>query len=395
MTTERLYYTDPTLLEFEGRVIHTEQAGDRVATVLDRSAFYPTSGGQLCDIGTLAGTNVVEVVESDDGDVVHITESEIGSAGSTVGGVVNHLRRWKNRQMHTAQHILSQTFIKLFDLDTVSVHLGEEYGAVELNGDQISADQLERAEGHAGDIIAANLPIEIRFVSNEEASGLPLRKVPTREGTIRVIQIGQFDWSACGGTHCLRTAEVGLLKIIGVERMRGRALVRFLSGVQAIADYRQRFQASEMLSRTLSCGIPDFVPRVEKLLSENKDLRRQSADLFKELIPIRAEALARRAERSGKVSVLVEEYGDPASGSQLATEIAVRIEGLAMIVAGDKAMFAAAESAGLHAGDIAKEFASRLGLRGGGGPKAAQVGGVDSSRLDEYRVIIGEMLSRA
>ncbi|MBI5266154.1 MAG: hypothetical protein HY851_02865 [candidate division Zixibacteria bacterium] len=395
MATERLYYTDPALLEFEGRVIHTERSGHRIRTVLDRSAFYPTSGGQLCDTGTLAERSVVEVVEGDDGQVIHITESEVGPPGSTVRGVVNHSRRWKNRQMHTAQHILSQTFIKLFDLDTVSVHLGEEYGAVELNGDQITADQLERAEGYAGDIIAANLPVEIRFVSPEEAAGLPLRKVPTREGTIRVIQIGEFDWSACGGTHCVRTAEVGLLKIIGVERMRGRALVRFLSGVQAIADYRQRFQASDMLSRTLSCGIPDLAPRVEKLLAENKDLRKQSGDLFRELIPIRAEALARCAERSGRLAMLVEAYDDADSASPLASEIAVRIEGLAMIVTGDKAMFAVAEGAGLHAGNIAKEFASRAGLRGGGGPKAAQVGGADRSRLEEYRAIIREILSRA
>jgi alanyl-tRNA synthetase len=395
VATERLYYTDPTLLEFEGCVVHTYREGEHARTVLDRSAFYPTSGGQLCDTGSLAGVAVIDVVEAESGDVIHVTAEEPGGIGATVRGLIDQSRRWRNRQMHTAQHILSQTFIRLWGLETVSVHLGEGYGAVELNSAEIGSSQIEQAEQYAGEIVAANLPVDSRFVSAEEAAGLPLRKVPERAGTIRVIQIGEFDWSACGGTHCLRTAEVGVLKIIGVDKMHGRVLVRFLSGVQAIADYSQRFHTTDTLSRTLSCGISDLAPRIDKLQAENKELRKQAVDLLKELTPVRADALALRAERSGKVPVLIDVYSDADSAAQLAAGVAGRIHGLAVIVTGGKALIAVSDDAGLHAGNIAKEFASRAGLRGGGGPKAAQVGGADPSRLDEYRLLFMEIVAHA
>jgi alanyl-tRNA synthetase len=343
----------------------------------------------------LAGVAVIDVVEAESGDVIHVTAEEPGGIGATVRGLIDQSRRWRNRQMHTAQHILSQTFIRLWGLETVSVHLGEGYGAVELNSAEIGSSQIEQAEQYAGEIVAANLPVDSRFVSAEEAAGLPLRKVPERAGTIRVIQIGEFDWSACGGTHCLRTAEVGVLKIIGVDKMHGRVLVRFLSGVQAIADYSQRFHTTDTLSRTLSCGISDLAPRIDKLQAENKELRKQAVDLLKELTPVRADALALRAERSGKVPVLIDVYSDADSAAQLAAGVAGRIHGLAVIVTGGKALIAVSDDAGLHAGNIAKEFASRAGLRGGGGPKAAQVGGADPSRLDEYRLLFMEIVAHA
>ena len=395
MATERLYYTDPTLVEFEGRIIHTCREGGQFKTALDRSAFYPTSGGQSCDTGSLAGLAVIDVVESEDGDVIHVTAAEPGVVGARVRGLIDQSRRWRNRQMHTAQHILSQTFIKLLGIETVSVHLGEEYGAIELSTAEIDSKQIEQAELLAAEIIAANMPVDTRLLLPEEAAGLPLRKAPDREGLIRVIQIGEFDWSACGGTHCSRTAEVGVLKIIGVEKTRGRVLVRFLSGVQAIADYQQRFCATDQLSRTLSCGIPDLAPRIDKLQAENKELRKQTVELLKELTPVRAEALAGRAERFGRVPVLIDVYSDVDTAPQLAKEVAGRIHGLAVFIADDKVLIAVSDDAGLHAGNIAKEFASRAGLRGGGGPKAAQVGGADPSRIVEYGSFIREIVAHA
>ena len=395
MITERLYYSDPTLLEFDGTVVSCVREGERVLTVLDRSAFYPTSGGQLRDTGTLNGVPVLEVTEGEDGEVIHISGEEIAGAGGSVHGVVDQSRRWKNRQMHTAQHILSQCFIALFQLETVSVHLGEEYGAVELGSSEVVTDQLEQAEQFANDIVARNLSVEILFVSPAEAAQLPLRKMPERDGVVRVIRIGDFDWSACGGTHCTSTAEVGLIKIIGMERVRSRALVKFLSGVQAIAEYHARFRATDALTRTLSCGVSDLATNIGKLQAEHKEMRRQIVDLQKELIPIRAARLALLAGRSGKFPLLVVEADGPDTAGLLAAEVANQIQGLAAFVVEGKLLIAVSDQSGLHAGNIAREITGRTGLRGGGGPKAAQIGGADPGHLEQYRTIFAEIIARA
>ncbi len=395
MITERLYYSDPTLLEFDGTVVRSVREGDRALTVLDRSAFYPTSGGQLFDVGTLNGVPVVEVTEGEDGEVIHISGAEIAGAGGSVHGVVDYSRRWKNRQMHTAQHILSQSFIALFELDTVSVHLGEEYGAIEFGSSEIVYDQFEQAELFANAVVARNLSVDILFVSPAEAARLPLRKVPGRDGVVRVIRIGDFDWSACGGTHCTSTSEVGLIKIVGMERVRSRALVKFLSGVQAIADYQARFRATDTLNRTLSCAVSDLATNVGKLQTDNKEYRRRIVDLQKELIPIRAARLAFQADRSRKFPLLVLEVDCPDTAGLLASEVANQIQGLVAFVVDGKLLIAVSDQSSLHAGNIAREIAGRTGLRGGGSPKAAQIGGADRSHLEEYRSIMIEVISRA
>jgi alanyl-tRNA synthetase len=394
--TERLYYTDPTILEFDATIVQETQDGGRVMTYCDRSAFYPTSGGQLFDLGTLNDVPVIEIVEDGSGEVAHITAGGVGPIGSRVHGRVDAVRRWKNRQMHTAQHIVSQSFIRAFGLETVSVHLGEDYASVELDAAELSSELIAAVESHANELIAANLKVEILFVPPAVASGMPLRKVPGREGTIRVIKIGEFDWSACGGTHCNRTAEVGLIKIIGLERMRGKTLVKFLSGVQAVADYHNRFETTDRLTRSLSCGVSDLEANIEKLVEKNKSLRREVAVLIKEVTPVRASKMAITADRSGKVPLLVEailEDESEAAGG-LASEVAMQIGGLAAICSGGKLHIAVSETSGLNAGNIAKEFAAILSLRGGGGPRVAQIGGVDSSNIKQYRTIILEMISR-
>lgn len=394
--TERLYYTDPTILEFDATIVKEIHHSGRVTTICDRTAFYPTSGGQLFDLGTLNGVPIVEVVEDDSGEIAHVTVGAVGRVGSQVHGRVEAARRWKNRQMHTAQHILSQSFVRAFGLETVSVHLGEEYAAVELDTAELTPEQLTSIEFDSNEVIAANLAVDILFLSAAEASGLPLRKIPDREGTVRVIKIGQFDWSACGGTHCSRTGEVGLIKIIGVERMRGKALVKFLSGVQAVADYRNRFDATDRLTRSLSCGVSDLGTKIEHLIEENKTLRREVAVLIKEVIPARASKMAITADRSGTVPLLFEAISDGESelAGNLASEISQQIGGLAAICSGDKLYIAVSPESGLHAGNLAKELASKHSLRGGGGPRAAQIGGVDFSSISQYRESIMEIIRR-
>ena len=396
--TERLYYTDPALLAFDATITETGTVKDGLFyTVLDRSAFYPTSGGQSYDTGVIDRTDIVDIVETDDGDVWHISRKPIGEPGANVHGEVDRERRTRNRQLHTAQHILSQTFITLFERETVSVHLGDEYGAVELGDNEISDEQLTQAEAMANDIIGQNLPVEIMFVDSSDIAKIPLRKIPERRDKVRVIRIGEFDWSACGGTHCLNTSEVGLIKLIGIEKMRGHALVKFLAGGLAREDYAKRFDITESLSRDLTCHFTDLPVKFEKLASEAKLLRKQLSEFQRELLPIRAKTIAAEAMSAGKHKLVVTaiEDMDASTVSPLATLIADRINGVAMFYADGRLVLATGADTNLHAGDLIRKLAADSDLKGGGGRNIGQAGGASADHLNQYKEAVVRLLNDA
>jgi len=382
------------LLEFDAAIVDSRQADGKWHTVLNRSAFYPTSGGQLHDTGTLNGVEVIEVIETDSGDVCHVTGREVGAVGDNIRGTVNAARRLGNRQKHTAQHILSQAFIKLAQAETVSVHLGEEYASVELSAGELSDKQLAEVETLSNQIIVDNIPVEVMFVSSDQAASMPLRKVPDRTGKIRVIRIGNLDWSACGGTHCRQTAEVSVIKLIGTEKIRGHLSVRFLAGRQALDDYRRRFDLTQALSHQLTCHINDIVGKFDKLSAENKDQRKQLAELQAKLLPMRAQELAQQIKQCGKTKLVfhVEEAGDVQMAAKLAREVIAYTEGVAVLLVGDRMVIAAHEAGGVKAGALAKELAAKTSLKGGGSDNQAQLGGANIKQADEYRRIIEELL---
>jgi alanyl-tRNA synthetase len=389
--TDRLYYRDPALLDFDAEIVATGQRdeGDYY-TILDRSAFYPTSGGQMHDTGRMNDCKIVDVIEDDHGEVLHISEQPVGKPGDAVNGTVDRERRQHNRRMHTAQHILSGAFYKLDNRTTMSVHLGEEYGAVELNTEELSDKLLWEAEEMANEIVDLNYPVDILFVEGNEVDQLPLRKPPSREGTLRIIKIDDYDWSACGGTHCSSTAEIGLIKIIGTERIRGRILVKFLVGLGALDDYRKRFNATEELIRTFTCHVTDLPSKVEKLLDENKSLKKDVADLQKELLPIRAEHLATEAINSGPIPVLagVIDDLDVSTAGRLATLTADKVRGVVVFCVGDKLVLTTGSDSGIHAGELMKKLVAATGLRGGGGQTMAQAGGAECGSLKTYRDLV-------
>jgi len=395
--TERLYYRDANLLEFDGRIVAIERDGDRFVTTLDRSAFYPTSGGQLHDLGQLGAVAVVDVTEDADGTIRHHTNEAVGEVGQTVPGVIDSQRRKRHRQQHTAQHIISQVFIELFGFETVSVHLGEEYGAIELETPDVSPGQLLQVEQPSGDIVFANWPVEIMFVDAEKAKALPLRKVPQRAGTIRVVKIDDFDYSACGGTHCDSTAQVGLLKIIGVEKMRGHALVKFLVGTQTLADYTNRLQVTGALANALTCHVDDLVGRTSALTEENRSLRHEVGRLQRELLPLQVDKLAASARTIGRLSAVLTDIGpyDSKLLGSLAGQVAEKIDGVAALISETRLVIAAAPSVDLHTGKLVGEFASTAGVKGGGGPTQAQAGGLDPARTVTYIEAIETLLRDA
>ena len=392
--TERLYYQDSYLLDFDAAIVDSREVEGQWHTVLDRSAFYPTSGGQLHDTGMLGGAEVIEVVETDSGDVCHVTADKVGAAGDNIKGAVHGVRRQDNRQKHTAQHILSQAFIKVADAETVSVHLGEEYASVELSAGELTVEQLAEVETLSNRIIADNLSVETMFVDSGEAASMPLRKIPDRTGKIRVIRIADLDWSACGGTHCRQTAEVATIKLIGTEKIRSHLSVRFLAGRQALEDYSKRFDITQTLSHQLTCHIDDIAGKFDKLSAENKDQRKQLAELQAKLLPMRAQELAQQAKESGNTNIVfnVEEAGDAQMAAKLAREVVALTKGVAALYAGGRLMIAAHEASGAKAGALAKALSARTSLKGGGSDSQAQLGGADIKQADEYRGILEELL---
>jgi len=374
-------------LEFEAVIVATRVTERGIAVVLDRSAFYPTSGGQSNDIGALNGVPVTDVVEDEDGSVLHLCAGEVGPAGTTVTGQVNKARRRRNCQSHTAQHILSAAFARLFEFVTKSVHLGEEYAAIELETPSISAEQLAEAEKWANQAVADNVAVQILFVDASEAARLPLRKPPQRAGRLRIIRIGDIDCTACGGTHCATSGGVGLVKIIGVEKIRGRALVKFLCGELAAEDYRRRFDATDRLTRSLTCNVVDLPAKIDKLTADLRSLRQDLMSAQRELLPARAAELVVAAETRGDLRLVVAsaESVEPALAGTLACDVSDRIGGPVVLLSGGKLVLAAPEQSSLHAGKLARELAERAGLKGGGNQRVAQIGGAAPADLAAYR----------
>lgn len=207
--TERLYYHDSYLLSFDARVVESVEHNGNHAVILDRTAFYPTSGGQVYDTGTLIVNGdripVTEVADGDDGRVVHMTESSI-AAGTSVRGEIDATRRIDHIQQHTGQHVLSAAFIQLFNMPTVSFHMGAETCTIDLDTPSLTPAQMEKAELLANEVVAQDRPVGIRFVPVEEARELGLRKLPPKQtGDLRLIDIKDFDLCACGGTHVRST----------------------------------------------------------------------------------------------------------------------------------------------------------------------------------------------
>lgn len=392
--TERLYYKDSSLLSFEAKIVDTFQLNNMYHTILNRSAFYPTSGGQLFDRGTINAVEIEDVVETESGEVDHLSSSAIGKTGETVKGEIDKTRRWDNRQKHTAQHIISQVFIQQYDRETVSVHLGESYGAVELNTDKVSETELMTVENICNDLIRDNLKVQICFAEHDQLDAYNLRKKVERKGTIRIIKIGELDCSACGGTHCDSLLEVGMIKFIGTEKVRKNLLVKFLAGRQAYQDYSQKLKIINSLANSLTCHVDKLEESITKLQNENQTRRKQITVLSKELLPVMAEKLAEEAIEINNRKFIFEtvSLAETKMSGRLASLAAQKISGLAVLVCQDKILFASA-NAEIDAKEISARFAEQFGLRGGGNSSLATYGSVDQSKLELYKKYVSHVLS--
>jgi alanyl-tRNA synthetase len=399
MKTERLYYTDPYLREFDANLVETSSHEGQTALVLDRTAFYPTSGGQPHDVGFFHDVRVLDVVDADDGRVLHVVDR--APSTTALHGVIDWTRRFDHMQQHTGQHVLSAAFDRVLGARTESFHLGVESSTIDLNR-ELTAAEIARAEDEANRIIWEDREVGIRFVDASEAVTLGLRKESKRDGTLRLIDVADFDLSACGGTHVARTGAIGMVAVAATERFRGGSRVTFLCGGRALAGYRALREVVDQSGRSLSVGATELAAAVERLQLEGKDLRKQIKDFQGQLASHEADALADAAAAVGSARLVSAALpGWDANGLKtIAARIAERPGHAAVLVGGPSAwpiVVARAQDVAFDSGALLKALVERHGGKGGGRPELAQGGGLTAPSaevLQSARTLIAQLLTQ-
>lgn len=381
--TDRLYYTDPYLSEFDAEtvaIVNVEPSseGPRRAAVLDRTAFYPTSGGQPHDTGALGSARVVDVVDRDDGEILHVFSGELGPG--PVRGRIDWDRRFEHMQQHTGQHILSAAFAHGPGARTVSFHLGSESATIDLDR-EVSPAQIASAALDANRIVWEDRPVSVRFADAAAAARLPLRKESAREGVLRLIDIDNFDLSACGGTHVARTGAIGVITVASWERVRGGTRVEFLCGIRALKGYTALRDTVAASARLLSVLPADLPQSIERAQADARESRRLVKELQGRMTEHEAAALAAAAEVRGGVRLVVEALaGLEANGLKaIASAIAAR-DGHAAVLFSAAAPVAVVVATGAgvstDAAAVLKRLTETFGGKGGGRAELAQGGGL-------------------
>jgi len=351
--TKRLYYDQPALLEFDSVVDQAASPSDndaRPSITLRESAFYPTSGGQVHDTGwiTVNGSDrirVSEVVDAEDGRVVHYLEAPLKEAplkeaplkslapGAAVHGSIDPDRRRDHMQQHTGQHVLSAAFIELFEFPTVSFHMGDDYCSIDLATESLTPQQVMAAEKRANELVFENRPVRIRYVRRDEAEKLGLRKLPPADrDELRLIEIADFDLSACGGTHVDATGQIGSILLRKVEKNRQGMRVEFVCGARAVRTARRDYATLTEAAALYSAQLGDVPEMIRKSFEESKSLRRQGEDALEQLAEAMAHAELRRcgadtlvrAGSRGESAVQAEKISPADKSVQPARKIIVR-----------------------------------------------------------------------
>jgi alanyl-tRNA synthetase len=398
--TDRLYYTDPYRRECDATIERVERLDVRTAIVLDRTVFYPTSGGQPFDTGTLGFLHVVDVIDREDGTIAHVVNAnpgaaqDVAAAGHIVHATIDWPRRFDHMQQHTGQHVLSAAFERLFGARTVSFHLGAGASTIDL-ARELSTGDIAAAEAEANRIVWEDRPVTIRFAEPEEAARLPLRKQPTREGTLRLIEVEDFDLSACGGTHVARTGAIGVVAIASFERFKGGQRVEFLCGARALGRFRVMRDTVAAAVRLLSISADEVPGAIERLQADAKDQKRAMTALVGDLARYRADELSASAEATDRGRLVLRAVDADANGlKELAAAIAARSGYIVVLVSTAKpalVVVARSEDRSVQSNQVLSALTARFGGRGGGKPDFAQGGGLDASPetiLDAARAAI-------
>jgi alanyl-tRNA synthetase len=407
--TERLYYHDSFLLEFDAQiagVVPSTQSEPRSALILDRTAFYPTSGGQVFDTGWLMGTDgkklsVLEVAERDDGTILHFMESAdpVLQPGTSVRGQIDAARRRDHMQQHSGQHVLSAALVQLFNMPTVSFHMGTESCSIDLDTKSLSREQVEEAERLANEVIRDGHPVMVRFVSREEAQTLGLRKIPPAErGELRLIDVQNFDLTACGGTHVRNTSQIGCILLRKTEKVKQGVRLEFVCGERALATSRRDYKTLTEAAAIYSSHIWELPQQARKALEEAKTERKGREQVLAELAGLMAQQILSETVTTGQQKHVVRVFPDRDLTflkllAQKLTRAALGVVALLGSTADPPALvFAQSVGSSADMGSLMKQALATLGGRGGGSKDMAQGGPGNTSQMSEVLNALADSL---
>ena len=365
--TDRLYYRDSFLREFDARVLSSTPAGEHHRIVLDRTAFYPTSGGQPFDTGRLGEAEVLDVTEDDAGEILHTTDRPLRVG--PVHGTIDWARRFDHMQQHTGQHLLSALFVSMFKYATVSFHLGREISAIDLAAPGISPEQLARVELRANEIIFEDRPVSVRFGTREEFAAAGVRKEVQREGLLRAIEIDGVELNPCGGTHVARTGQIGMTLLRKCEKQKANWRVEFVCGGRALAVAREDRRLLLESARALGGAPADLPALVARGAEERKQSDRLRKELQSRLATHEAQALWVGSLSGADGTHLVSRILEPADMDYLrvlATKFVECGPGIALVAARPGGQVVFAQSPGLP-GDMNALLRASLAPAGGKG----------------------------
>jgi alanyl-tRNA synthetase len=384
---KRLEQLDSYLKEFTSTV--TEVREQNLA--LAESAFYPTSGGQSFDTGTLNSVRVLDTFkeEKNDGVVWHKVENNSLKVGDTVQGIIDWKRRYKHMQRHSAEHMLAQAFIRVNPaFQTQAVNLSQVNCTIDLAGEPKEAD-LERAEKIVNEAAYQNLPIKAFEVDETDIGNYPLRRAPKVSGKIRIVQIGEYDYSACGGTHLRTSAEALPIKVMGAEKIKGGLTrIYFMAGSEALADYGVKHTISSSVAQSFSSSVENLPERVAQLRDELKTTKGQLIALQEKVAKAKAEELLQGAQRTDKGHIITHELSQDESGSLLPLSklLGAHDDVIALLGSrGDKAslLFIRGKNVQVEMNKLLSEVLYLIQGKGGGSPERAQGNGADTSGVTQ------------
>jgi len=385
---ELLYYQDVMLREFNATIVNKGTDADgRNYVVLSNTAFYPTGGGQPHDTGTLNDIEVIEVEKIND-EIRHYIQGDSSSLVGEVHGQLNWQRRFDHMQQHAGQHILTASFVELFDAQTVSFHLGSEQVTIDIDVDVLTEEQHVAAEARANEIILENRPIETTWITEKELENYSLRKDVAVTGDIRLVIIPDFDYNGCGGTHPTSTGQVSAIKILGTEKMKGNIRVSFVCGHRVLAELAMRKKVLAAVARQLSVPEVEAATALTKILTTQKSTEKALVAAKEELLNYEAKALVSSKERL--ITAVFTQRTMQELQKLARTVVIEQVEAIVLLVSEneDKLQFVAARGAKVEKSmkDIAGKVLPLINGKGGGSDQMVQGGGeriISSEQLFE------------
>jgi alanyl-tRNA synthetase len=406
MKTHRIYYDDAYVKEFDARIMHCEVLPPDVNSgitaqvwglVLDRTAFYPTSGGQPNDSGKIGDANVLDV--RDDGDeIIHIVDRK--PSNPDVLGCINWPRRFDHMQQHSGQHLLSAMFQERYGRPTVSFHLGADFCTIDLRGPEPSDEILEGAERAANKIIFEDRPLTVRYGTAEDLAELGVRKEVDRAGILRAIEIEGADLQPCGGTHVKSTGQIGTLLVRRCTKMRQDWRVEFVCGVRAERSARQDFLRIRAAAEKLSCAPEELVAAAERSVSERDANFKKTRVLLQRLAEIEASQAVRESAPSSDGSRIVHrvfEDVEPEFLGYFATQVAKTEKSIALLarLGCGHMLFAQHSTAAKDMSAILKQVLAKFGGKGGGTRDFARGRLDDATQAEQALALASSLLSNA